>query len=253
MTKLGAGDLVLFPHGSAHALASGPRCKLVPSARVCYTTTTIHGDRFQTGAGKKTEMICGSFAIRGPHAAILSGTLPHVIKFDGDAAERDRWICSTLDLIAHEVSRRADGSDRLIQQLLDALFIQILRSCSNSLAARNRGIFAALKDPAIMKVLSRISGDYARPWTIEDLARDAGLSRTALAVRFQSLFGEGVASFLRHQRISTARRLLVGSKLSIKEIAHKVGFTSPEVFIRNFERAEGVSPRRFRLSAEDGS
>lgn len=251
--RLEPGDLVLFPRGTGHLLLSSPLAEVIPSDRVCYTTATEHGDRFQSGAGKKTEMICGSFSINGAHAALLLPTLPQIIHIRAKGEERDRWICSTLGLLANEVARRGEGSSLVIQQLLDTLFVQILRSSSMELAEQNRGLFAALRDRAMVEVLNCINTHYTRSWTLEELAKECGLSRTALAVKFQSLFGQGVATFLRNQRISCARRLLAESKLSVKEIAHEVGYSSSEVFIRNFERLQGLSPARYRsrLAADE--
>lgn len=245
--RFSPGDFVLFPRGAPHVLVSSPRAEVVPSKRVCYTTTTSHGDRFQNGRGKKSEFICGSFALSGSNAAVLSGALPEVISFRAKGQKRNRWIRSTLELLAHEVAERSDGSERLIGQLLDTLFVQILRFYMAEQDAQ--GIFAAMKDPAMMRVLTRLCVQFEKPWTIESLARDSGYSRTALAVKFQAFFGQGVATFLRNQRLMQAKVKLEQSALSIKEVAGAVGFGGSEVFIRNFERVYGLSPQRFREAA----
>ena len=246
LRKLEPGDFVLLPRGASHSLVSDLSAKVIPSDRVCYTTTNKHGDRFQKGTGKKAEFICGSFKLAGPNASLLINSLPELVEFRAKGRERNRWIRSTLELLAYEVSSRSPGSTRLIKQLLDTLFVQILRFCSTNVANRNKGLFAAMQDPAMMRVICKISDQYERPWTIDRLAKETGFSRTSLAVKFQCTFGEGVATFLRNHRISCGRSLLEESKLSIKEIANRTGFNSSEVFIRNFERTYGVTPRKYR-------
>lgn len=247
LRKLLPGDFVLFPQGAAHSLASSTRAKRIPSESVCYTTTNNYGDRFQRGAGKKAEMICGSFKLTGPNAGLLISSLPEIVEIRSKGRERDRWIRSTLELIAYEVSSRSPGSTRLIKQLLDTLFVQVLRFCSVNQAVKSRGLFAAMQDRALMRVLETICGQYRKPWSVGKLAKETGFSRTALAVKFQSVFGEGVATFLRNHRIACGKALLEDNTLSIKEIANQTGFKSSEVFIRNFERSYGVPPQRYRL------
>ena len=91
----------------------------------------------------------------------------------------------------------------------------------------------------------------ARQWTVDDLGREVGLSRSALADRFTRLIGEPPMRYLNRLRMERARELLesaVQSHLSIKEIAACVGCRDVSHFVRDFEKRFGLSPKRYRAT-----
>ncbi|WP_155799121.1 helix-turn-helix domain-containing protein, partial [Sorangium cellulosum] len=85
-----------------------------------------------------------------------------------------------------------------------------------------------------------------RAWELADLARQAGLSRSAFAARATALLGEPLGHHLRRLRLSRAAVLLGETTLPVKVVAARVGYDSEPAFARAFARAHGVSPVAYR-------
>jgi len=94
--------------------------------------------------------------------------------------------------------------------------------------------------------MSRIHTQPARTWTVEMLAREAGLSRAAFAKRFAEQVGEPPLAYVTRWRMVLATRLLNASNASLATIAERVGYESEFAFSRAFKRTRGVSPAQFR-------
>jgi signal transduction histidine kinase/ligand-binding sensor domain-containing protein/DNA-binding response OmpR family regulator len=79
-------------------------------------------------------------------------------------------------------------------------------------------------------------------FSVEDLGRLVGLSRSHLYKKLMSITGKGPAEFIRTIRLKRGRQLLEKSQLQISEIAYAVGFNSPKRFSINFKNEFGISP-----------
>jgi len=88
------------------------------------------------------------------------------------------------------------------------------------------------------------------PWTVETLAAAAGMSRSAFALRFKELFGEG-ARVLTNWRMYKATGLLQEDDKKIFEVAKSVGYDSDAAFSKAFKRVLGVAPREYRRGAAE--
>ena len=95
-------------------------------------------------------------------------------------------------------------------------------------------------------VLERIRTDIDWPWTIPDMARLAALSPSQLHRSFKQRFGVSPITWLRHERINRACRLLADRALGIAEVGRLCGYADPYHFSRDFRRLCGQSPTRFR-------
>jgi len=104
----------------------------------------------------------------------------------------------------------------------------------------------------IRKAVEDLSLYYYRRWRIGDLAREAGLSVTQFFRCFRKATGSTPISFLRRERMSQAKRRLLESADSIKEIAEQVGYSDQFYFSRDFKRYTGTSPCHFRLREMGG-
>jgi AraC-like DNA-binding protein len=113
------------------------------------------------------------------------------------------------------------------------------------------GWLAALHDPQVGRVLNLIHALPDRAWTVEELADEAAMSRSALAQRFTALVGQAPIQYLANWRMHMARRLLRESRLAIAEIAERVGYDSEEAFSRAFRRLVGSPPATWRLAKGD--
>ena len=90
---------------------------------------------------------------------------------------------------------------------------------------------------------------HARPaqaWTLEELARAAGTSRSVLAERFQHLVGSSPMQYLTQWRMLLAANLLSGSNAPLARIAEDVGYQTDTAFSRAFRREYGTPPAAWR-------
>lgn len=138
------------------------------------------------------------------------------------------------------------GRDTILHGLLDVLFAYLLREIVAQRGADGAGWSHAVRDAAIRRVLERMHADCARPWTLEALAREAGLSRSALAERFRAAMGETPLAYLRTVRVQRAMRLLAETGLKLETIAAEVGYRDAFGFSKAFKRSAGIAPAEFR-------
>jgi AraC-like DNA-binding protein len=110
---------------------------------------------------------------------------------------------------------------------------------------RPPGWLGAMADDHIGRALASVHNDYARHWTVEDLAANVGMSRTAFAVRFKTLVGFAPLEYLTQWRMAIARQQLKAGK-SLSTVAGNVGYGSDTAFNAAFKRSTGQSPGRYR-------
>lgn len=96
----------------------------------------------------------------------------------------------------------------------------------------------------LQSVKERMDADLAYPWSIDELARSAGLSRRSFNQKFQMAHGASAIDYLRAQRLDAARALLIHQRLSVSEAAYRVGYAHPANFATAFRRRFGHSPKR---------
>ena len=92
------------------------------------------------------------------------------------------------------------------------------------------GILSALSDRQISSALEAIHRDPSFHWTVEDLARAAGISRTLFAERMKEILGLSPIEYLTQWRMEVAREALADRHLSVAEVAEKVGYESMPAF-----------------------
>ncbi|MGF6889419.1 AraC-like DNA-binding protein [Nocardia sp. GAS34] len=140
------------------------------------------------------------------------------------------------------------GTDTIVAALLDTLLLYIMRAWfdEHPKGSTNTGWAAALADPAISAALHSIHRDPARPWTVANVAAEAGLSRAAFSKRFTTMIGQPPLTYLTWWRMTTAARLLHASDTPLGQIAAQTGYTSEFAFANAFKREFGTAPGRYR-------
>ncbi|GIW80097.1 MAG: hypothetical protein KatS3mg105_1904 [Gemmatales bacterium] len=108
-------------------------------------------------------------------------------------------------------------------------------------------------DYRIHLVEAAMKGRIDQPLDVKALAKEANISRSQLTRLYHRYFGVGPAERLRQYRIIKARDLLIGTTLSVKEIARVCGFACPNHFCRVFLKATGATPTEFRTSKRDAA
>ena len=154
-----------------------------------------------------------------------------------------------IPLLADEIVKDEPGQEAVLDRLLDLLLIAVLRAWFARPEAGAPGWYRAYGDPVVGQALRMLHHNPEHPWTVATLADAVGISRAALARRFNELVGEPPMTFLTGWRIALAADLLLEPGATIGSVAHQVGYGSPFALSTAFKRVRGVSPREHRTAA----
>ncbi|WP_020673926.1 AraC family transcriptional regulator [Amycolatopsis nigrescens] len=245
---LGAGDVAFLPHGAAHGLADSPS---TPLADTSLAPAEIPPGRHPAdGSSAATVTLCGAYLLDRSRAHPLLGDLPEVIHLPARVGHH-QGLRAAVDLLGGELEQPRPGGDAMLPALLDVLLLHILRAWFDEQSAHDgaTGWAAALRDPAVAAGLQAIHGDPGRPWTVGELASQAGLSRAAFARRFAALVGRPPQAYLTWWRMTLAARLLRDGDAPLATVARQVGYTSEFAFAHAFKRDHGLAPGGFRRAA----
>jgi AraC-like DNA-binding protein len=242
---LAGGDLIVVPHGRGHTLSASPNARPVPLDRIPRQEASGHYVVRHGGGGAETRMICGSFEFdRMAHNPVL-GLLPPVLHVRGGGGSAE-WLDPLLKLLASEARVPRPGSGTVIARLTDIIFVQAVRSWVDEQADGAGGWLGALRDPQIGAALALLHRAPERAWSVATLAAEVGMSRSPLAARFKSLVGEPPLSYLTRWRMDLVARLMESEKLTLREMAERVGYESEAAFSKAFKRHFQRSPREYR-------
>jgi AraC-like DNA-binding protein len=160
-------------------------------------------------------------------------------------AGSDDVLGRLLDLTVTEARRTRAGSDCVRLRLSELMFVELLRRHLDA-QGPHAGWLAGLRDAAVGRALARLHESPARPWTLLGLAREVGLSRSALAERFTHFVGRPPMQYLASWRMQLAARRLADGDAKVAAVALDVGYDSEAAFSRAFRRATGVPPAEWR-------
>lgn len=235
---LADGDVIVFPHDAHHTLANSAE---TPDRSVL---NKIGG----VGEGPPVTLVCGYIEFDSPAANPVLEALPELIHIPaGTAATR-----TLTGLLIDELETDRAGSDATVDRLSDALFIQVVRSYAEEQGDQAR-FLAALVDPAIRRALGAIHEDPGHPWSVQALAGEAALSRSAFARRFRDLVGMAPGQYVARWRMQrAAERLATGSE-AIAAIAEDLGYDSEAAFRKAFRRIMGAGPGTLRRNRRTGN
>lgn len=244
------GDLALVPHGAGHLLRSDPSASTpglfdLPRDAVSERYEVIRLD----GGGDSARLLCGTVFFEHPAARQLSDLLPPVILVQGWRSAESEWIASTLRLMASEARSPRPGGEEVITRLADILVIQAIRAWLEQEAATASGWLAALRDPQVGRALTLIHRDPAQAWRVETLASAVAMSRSAFAERFSRLVGETPMHYVTRWRMYLALSALRENRVTVADVALRLGYGSEAAFSRAFKRFTGYSPGAVRREA----
>jgi AraC-like DNA-binding protein len=246
---LGAGDVVLLPRNDVHLVGSD--LTLPPAAGADIIQPPKDGGLFTIhhgGGGERTRMICGYLACDDIEENPLLSTLPALLKLDAQEGGAAEWIRSTFQYAADEVARGRPGSETVLAKLSELLFVEAVRRYAETLPESQTGWLAGLRDPYVARTLALLHRDVTRDWSVDDLSREVGLSRSALADRFLGLIGTPLMHYLTNWRMQVASQRLRNTSASLAQIADSVGYGSEAAFSRAFKKAFGTAPASWRRS-----
>jgi AraC-like DNA-binding protein len=244
---IGAGEVVLLPRNDMHLMGSDLNIPAVRGLDIIQPPKdgglyTIH----HGGDGRRTRIICGYLGCDSAEGNPVISTLPPLLKLNvkqGGAAE---WIRSTFQYAAEEVSAGRPGSATVLAKLSELLFVEAVRRYAEALPDGQTGWLAGLREPHVARALALMHRDINRRWTVDDLGREVGLSRSALADRFNRLIGVPPMHYLANWRMQVATQKLRSTSASLAQVAEIVGYDSEAAFSRAFKKTFGAAPGTWR-------
>lgn len=250
--ELTAGDIVIFPHGDAHFLGNGAPAKPVDSVST-FGKELAQGFKLVRfgGGGEITRFVCGYMACEPRLSEVFLAGLPPLLKVHVAQEPAGQWLEHSIRFSVDEVAASNAGSHLVLAKLSELLFVETLRRYINALPPDQTGWLAGARDPVIGQALALLHKEPARPWTISQLARRVGLSRTRLAERFRHFLAESPIAYLTKWRLKLGAELLLSTEDSIAEVATAVGYGSEATFNRAFKREYACPPAQYRRKRKD--
>lgn len=242
------GEIILIPHGRSHVMADQPSHHAMPLA-AALELSGFQGDGiFELGEDKSqpdTVLICGYFGFDATPGHPLIAQLPASMVIDQAQVLDYSWLSDALKILAYETRQQRTGSDAVIRRLVEVIFLLALRAWSES--DRNRQTFlSAIADPQLGRSLKALHQHPEKNWTVDRLAKEAGLSRTAYAERFRQYTAITPMQYATHWRMRIACAQMASSKASVEQIAENIGYQSVAAFSRVFKKVIGMSPGEYR-------
>jgi len=200
------------------------------------------------GGAERTEVICGFLGCDARPFNPLIESLPRVLHVPRRSAD-DGVLEQLVKLALSESLAQRAGGDVVLARLSELLFVEVVRRHLATLPGDTVGWFAGLRDPHIGRALQKLHQRAAHPWSLEELAKEVGMSRSVLAERFTHFVGVPPIQYLAQWRIQLAADLLRSHNASLAEIAERVGYGSEAALSRAFKRWVGVAPALYRRAS----
>ena len=259
--RLGAGDIVLFPLGDAHVISSAPGMRAEPNVawyyeakidqlpiRIAYEGTDGPTPALPGQSGL-TTIVCGFISCDVKPFNPLIATLPRLLHLR--ASEVGGWGAQFLQQAVAESHASRPGSEAMLARMSEMLFVDAVRRYVEVLPPEGTGWLAGLRDRFVGRALALLHEKPAEAWTIDELGRQVGLSRSALHERFVQFVGQAPMQYLAHWRMQLASGLLRSSNSTVATIALEVGYDSEAAFARAFKRLVGMPPAAWRRALSD--
>lgn len=253
-----SGDLVMFPRGDGHVLSSAPGMRArrddsdwqfttrndpKPIA-VTYIDGVLRPDEATPVDEASAVVVCGFIACDLKPFNPLIEALPRLLHLPAGGV--GSWVAAMLDQAVAESRARRAGSAAVLERVSEMVFVDAARRYLESLPDDAAGWLAALRDRHVGRAIGLLHERPAEAWTVEELGRQVGLSRSALHERFMQLVGQPPMRYLAQWRIQRGARLLREGHATVATIAQEVGYDSEAAFARAFRRLVGQPPAAWR-------
>jgi AraC-like DNA-binding protein len=249
--RLREGDLLVFPQGDAHVLASAPGMRATPNFAAYARGSTPLPLMYELGGGgpDRTRLICGFFGWdERPYNPLLTALPPVIHLSAGSSDGATRPLCAMLDIAVRESGRGSPGTENVLARISELIFVEAIRRYLLELPETQLGWLAGLRDPVVGRALEALHGAPRTAWTVESLGRAVGVSRSVLAARFAETVGQPPIQYLTLWRMQLAARMLRDGR-QVADVAEAVGYESEAAFSRTFKKLVGEAPTLWRRRA----
>jgi AraC-like DNA-binding protein len=195
--------------------------------------------------GDNAELLCAYVDLGAKVGSPLALSLPEAIILPMDEMG---LIKPTLELLFSEAAHENFGRQAALDRLIEYFLIQMLRHVI-AMGQLNGGIFAALADARLKHAVTAMHERPGHPWTLDELADIAGMSRGRFAVNFRETVGVTPLDYLTNWRMSVAQNMLKIGR-PIKSVAAAVGYQSQAALARVFAKRVGQAPTEWLRGVE---
>ncbi|MHC9349369.1 AraC family transcriptional regulator [Klebsiella pneumoniae] len=249
---LESGDALFIPNGDGHALLSDPQATVVnvaqlPSETVCSTVSCINaGDQPDCPERAVIFSGCMDFELGGMQPLVKA--MPEVMRV---SSLLNTWpeFQPLLVAMERESLTRQAGYAGILARLADVVAALIVRGWVACGCGNATGWVQVLRDPRLAKAIYAMHQRPGVNWKVEDLAREAGLSRSLFAERFLAATGTTPARYLTELRMRLAVQYITHEGQALEKVAFSLGYQSLAAFSRAFKRITGQPPGALRATA----
>jgi AraC-like DNA-binding protein len=246
-TTLSAGDVVTFPFATGHQLGAGSAGRFITPVDDLPSKPWRQLPFLRYEAeGPTVRLLCGYLQCAAVNFRPFRNALPSLPHFKAASLHEGDWLRSTIQQIVNEVEKPRSGGLSMLERLTEITFIELLRHYMVAATGGSAGWLSALSDPHLGKCLSLIHDSPKLELSVNDLSAAAGLSRSALAERFETMLNTSPMRYLREWRLCQASVALATSNKAIASIADEAGYGTEAAFNRAFSRLFGAPPAAWR-------
>lgn len=245
--QVSAGECFMLPRGRPFRIASDLSVEPIP---IGWILPPIPSGRIHTyNGGGDFLSIGGYFTLAEGQSELLQSVLPPLLLIrDQPATETLRWC---VERMRRELCEGQLGDFIVAQQLATIVLVEALRIYLSSRTTADTGWLFALADKRLRAAIGAMHEAPDQRWTLQSLAKVAGMSRTSFAVTFRETVGVTPIGYLTRWRMMQAADRLATSRQSLAEIGAALGYESEKSFSTAFKRVMNCSPRRYgRVTGE---
>ncbi len=245
----GLFQLLWLQQGRARLQLDGVHGQLAPGTVLLLPQHCVHGFRFSRHAQGVVVTIAYALLERlrgGLGEGLAAMTSPQACAL-ADCERRPE-----IELLLPSLLQEYEGQREHRHLLLESLLVTVLGWLRRD-PARDEAATARERSRHYLSGFSAaIERNHARHLPLERYAEELGISTAHLNAVCRELAGCSALSLVHARLMLEARRNLVYTSMSIRDIADALGFADPAYFTRFFKRGSGVSPREFRQRAQRG-
>jgi AraC-like DNA-binding protein len=240
--EAGVGQLHLIRRGPLEVFHGNTSLGIDQPSLLLYPRAMSH--RFVSDAEKGADMACANLRFEGGAQNPICAALPDVVclPLDGIFGASD-----VLALLFEEAFTQRCGRTALVNRLFEVVMIQILRHLMETGEVKG-GMLAGLSHPRLRNAIVAMHEAPSKDWTLDELARVAGMSRSVFATHFREALGITPGQYLQGWRVGLAQQALQRGK-PLKVVASDVGYGSEAALSRAFKAHSGLSPREWKRQA----
>lgn len=255
--QLQAGDVVMFPHGDAHVVSSAQGMRGDRPDFGWFSSSTLERLPLRLAyngrqvvlevppeSSADATIVCGFLGCDLQPFNPLIDALPRLLHLR--ATDDDGWIARFTQQAVAESHAHRPGGEAMLARMSEMMFVDAVRRYADRLPADSSGWLAGLRDRFVGRTLALLHEQPAHDWTMDELGRRVGLSRSALHERFVELIGVPPMQYLAQWRMQDAARRLLETRATVAAIALDVGYESEAAFARAFKRLVGKPPAAWR-------